>query len=79
LNCRDTIRELSNYIDGELELAIRHELERHFEHCEDCMIVLIQTRKSIQILCDCEPLPLSADLHSRLHQALRDRIARGRS
>jgi anti-sigma factor RsiW len=76
LNCNGVIRELSNYIDGELELAVRHELERHLEHCRDCMMVLDQTKKSIEILCDSEPIPLPKDLSSRLHAVLREKLSK---
>lgn len=74
MNCKGVIREISNYMDGELELAIRQELERHLEHCGDCMLILDQTRKSIEILCDSEPIPLPSDLHTRLRAALRDKL-----
>ena len=76
MNCKGVIRELSNYIDGELEPAIQQELERHLSHCEDCTMILDQTKKSIEILCDSEPIPLPADLHSRLHLALRDKLGK---
>ena len=76
MNCKGVIREISNYIDGELELTIRQELERHLEHCEDCTMILDQTRKSIEILCDSEPIPLSADLRTRLRSALRDKLGK---
>jgi anti-sigma factor RsiW len=74
LNCKGVIREISNYIDGELELAIRQKLERHLEHCEDCTLILDQTRKSIEILCDSEAIPLPSDLRMRLRTALRDKL-----
>ena len=76
MNCKGVIREISNYIDAELELTIRQELERHLEHCEDCTMILDQTRKSIEILCDSEPIPLSADLRTRLRSALRDKLGK---
>ena len=76
MNCKGVIRELSNYIDGELEPAIKAELERHLQHCEDCTMILDQTKKSIEILCDSEPIPLPPDLHARLHSALRDRMGK---
>jgi anti-sigma factor RsiW len=79
LNCKSVIRELSTYIDGELELDIRQELEVHLEHCEDCHMVVDQTRKSIQILCGSEPIPLPQDLHSRLHAALRGKLGKNPS
>jgi anti-sigma factor RsiW len=74
LNCKGVIREISNYIDGELEPATKQELERHLAHCEDCTMILDQTKKSIEILCDSEPIPIPPDLHSRLHAALRDKL-----
>ncbi len=76
MNCKGVIRELSNYIDGELEPAIQQELERHLSHCEDCTMILDQTKKSIEILCDSEPIPLPTGLHDRLHSALRDKLGK---
>ena len=76
MNCKGVIRELSNYLDGELDSAIKEELDRHLQHCEDCTMVLDQTKKSIEILCDSEPIPLPADLHARLHSALRQKMAK---
>jgi len=74
LNCKGVIREISNYIDGELDAAVKQELERHLAHCEDCAMILDQTRKSIEILCDAQPVALSADIRERLHRALRAKL-----
>lgn len=71
MNCRHVIREISNYIDGELEPSLKQDLERHLEHCEDCTMVVDQTRKTIEILCNSEPAPLPNDVRTRLHEALR--------
>jgi anti-sigma factor RsiW len=76
VNCKGVIRELSNYIDGELDPATKQELERHLSHCEDCTMILDQTKKSIEILCDSEPIPLPVGLHDRLHSALRDKLGK---
>jgi hypothetical protein len=48
--------------------------KRHLAHCEDCTMILDQTKKSIEILCDSEPIPLPPDLHSRLRTALREKF-----
>jgi len=74
LNCKGVIREISNYIDGDLDPVVREELERHLEHCEDCTMIVDQTRKSIKILCDSRPVSLSSDVRARLHTALRHKI-----
>jgi anti-sigma factor RsiW len=73
VNCKGVIRELSNYIDGDLDPALKQELERHLEHCEDCTMVVDQTRKTIRIFSGSEPVPLPEDVRSRLHKALRER------
>jgi anti-sigma factor RsiW len=73
LNCKGVIRELSNYIDGDLDPALKQELERHLEHCEDCTMVVDQTRKTIRIFSGAEPVALPEDIRSRLHRALRDK------
>jgi anti-sigma factor RsiW len=74
LNCKGVIRELSNYIDGDLDLVVKQELERHLEHCEDCTMIVDQTKKSIEILCDSKPVTLPDDVRSRLHSALRQNL-----
>ena len=79
MNCKGVIRELSNYIDGDLEPAVKQELERHLEHCEDCTMILDQTKKSIEILCDSKPVQLASDVRSRLHAALRRKIDPGQA
>jgi anti-sigma factor RsiW len=74
LNCKGVIRELSNYIDGDLDPVLKLELERHLEHCEDCTMIVDQTRKTIQIFSGSEPVQLPADVKSRLHAALHKKL-----
>jgi len=74
LNCKGVIRELSNYIDGDLDPGLKIELERHLGHCEDCTMIVDQTKKSIEILCDSEPVKLPVDVRSRLHSSLRQKL-----
>ena len=76
MNCKGVIRELSNYIDGDLDPGLKTELERHLGHCEDCTMIVDQTKKSIEILCDSQPVSLSADVRSRLHAALREKTGK---
>jgi len=70
MNCRNVIRELSNYLDGDLDLNLKQSIEHHIEKCEDCHLLVDTTRKTIQIFCKSEPLPLSEDVRGRLHAAL---------
>ena len=74
MNCKGVIREISNYIDGDLDLTMKQELERHLEHCEDCQMVVDQTRLTVEVFCDSQPVELPGDVKSRLHDALRRKL-----
>ena len=79
MNCKGLIRELSNYIDGELDPTVKAEIERHLEHCDDCRVVVDTTRKTVQVFCHSEPVPLPTDVRSRLHAALGKKMRQGTS
>jgi hypothetical protein len=70
LDCKGVIRELSGYIDGDIDRILVQELERHLRHCKNCTLIVEQTKKTIEIFCDSIPLPLSSSLRFRLHAAL---------
>jgi anti-sigma factor RsiW len=74
LNCKGVVRETSNYIDGDLEIALKQEIERHLEHCEDCLMIINQTRMTVEIFCDSKPVELPKEVHSRLHEVLRRKL-----
>jgi anti-sigma factor RsiW len=71
LNCEDVIHDLSNFIDGELDAPLKVELESHLKDCADCRLVVNQTKKTIEIFCDSEPVELPGEVRTRLHDALR--------
>jgi len=76
MNCRSVIRELSSYLDGDLDVTVLAELEIHLERCEDCRIIVDTTRKTIEIYCKAEPVPLPDDVRVRLHETLMRRLIR---
>ena len=75
MKCKSVIRELSNYLDGDLDGVLKLDLERHLQHCEDCSMVVDQTKRTVEIFCGSEPLELPTDVRSRLHHALHKKIA----
>lgn len=74
MNCAGVIREISNYLDGELAPAVEQDLERHLTGCEECKMVVDQTKLTVEVFCDSKPVALPADVKSRLHEALRRKI-----
>jgi anti-sigma factor RsiW len=76
VNCKKVIVELTSYLDGVLDTSIRIDLEQHLAQCGDCRVVVDTTRKTIQIFCNSEPVPLPEDVRKRLHTALLERFRR---
>jgi predicted anti-sigma-YlaC factor YlaD len=76
VNCRNIIKELSNYLDEGLDSNLKASIEKHLEHCEDCRIVVDTTKQTIQIFCNSEPAPLPDDTRARLRDALKIRLRR---
>ncbi len=76
MNCKKVILELSTYLDGALDATVRIDLEQHLMRCTDCRLVVDTTRKTIQIFCNSEPVPLPEDVRNRLHAALLERFRR---
>ncbi|HKW57322.1 MAG TPA: zf-HC2 domain-containing protein [Candidatus Acidoferrum sp.] len=74
MNCDDVIQELSNFLDGELTPALVKELESHLDECHECKLVVNQTKKTIELFCDSEPVELPRDVRNRLHDALQKRF-----
>jgi hypothetical protein len=74
LNCDRVILEISNYIDGDVDVTLKREIELHLEHCRDCTMVVIQTKLTVEIFCDSQVVELPQDVRSRLHEALQQKI-----
>ena len=75
MNCREVILELSSYLDGDMGADAIVELELHVGNCVDCRVVVDTVRKTVDIYCKAEPLPLPDDVRDRLHAALFKRLA----
>jgi len=76
VNCKKVVQELTSYLDGVLDSEMRADLELHLSRCTDCRVVVDTTRKTIQIFCNSEPVPLPEDVRKRLHTALMERFRR---
>ena len=76
MNCKKVIIELTSYLDGVLDSTMRLDLEQHLSGCTDCRLVVDTCRKTIQIFCNSDPVPLPEDVRQRLHAALLERFRR---
>ena len=76
MNCKKVILELTSYLDGALDASMRLDLEQHLSRCKNCRFVVDTTRKTIQVFCNSEPVPLPDGVRERLHAALLERFRR---
>jgi predicted anti-sigma-YlaC factor YlaD len=74
VNCKSVFHELCDFLDGELDTGTVEEIKLHLDRCEDCRLLVDTTKKTIEIFCNAEPLPLPQDLRDRLHTALEQRL-----
>jgi hypothetical protein len=52
INCADFMAEIGNYLDGEVAVEIRVQLEHHLAHCQTCRVLVDSTRKTLKIVTD---------------------------
>jgi hypothetical protein len=52
VNCEHVLREISNYIDGEVDPALRSAMDAHFKTCPRCASVLVGTRNVVHLYSD---------------------------
>ena len=76
MKCKGLFAELADYLDEMLDPALRAEIEEHLAKCKNCRIVVNTTKKTVEIFCNSEPVPLPEDTRQRLHSALEKRLRR---
>ena len=78
MKCSAVVREISNYIDGDLDNGMRREIESHLSDCRECQVIVDQTKFTIDVFCDSELVDLPEHVRQRLHQALRRKMQEAR-
>ncbi len=76
LNCEQVWREISNYVDGDVEAALRSAMDEHFRSCKRCASVLAGTRNVVRLYGDERMLEVPAGFGQRLEKQLEKRLAR---
>ena len=75
ISCLHVWREISNYIDGELDAELRRRMEEHFKGCEHCSAILDGTRNVARLVGDGRAFELPSGFSERLKQRLQREIA----
>ncbi len=78
VNCEEVWREVSNYLDGEVDPTLRVAIEEHVRGCKRCRAVLDGTRNVIQLYGDERMLEVPLGFSQRLHQRLDENMPSNR-
>jgi hypothetical protein len=74
IKCDDVWREISNYLDGDLDPAPKQVLEDHLAQCAHCQSVRDGMRNVVELYGDKAMFHLPAGFHPRLRDRLADQI-----
>jgi predicted anti-sigma-YlaC factor YlaD len=70
MTCAKFLEELNDYLDDEVDGAMRAELERHLQKCPGCRVIWDTTLKTVRVFKGLEPYPIPPQLESRLLEAI---------
>jgi hypothetical protein len=70
INCEHVWREISNYLENEVDPATRAAMEAHFKECKHCTAVLDGTRNVVHLYGDERLFELPAGFSQRLQRRL---------
>jgi hypothetical protein len=78
VSCEEVWREVSNYLDGEVEPALRAAMDEHIRDCARCAAVLAGTRNVIQLYGDERMSEVPLGFGRRLERRLGENISGSR-
>ena len=79
VSCREVLREISNYLENDLDAGLRAMLERHFAECRHCTAVLDGTQNVILLSGDHRTFALPSGFSLRLRRTLLRQASGGRA
>jgi anti-sigma factor RsiW len=69
--CKEMLRSLSDYIDGELEAELCAEIELHMAGCGNCRVVVDTLNKTVSLYREHGHEPVPPEAKDRLYAVLR--------
>ncbi len=78
ISCEEVWREISKYLDGEINEEMRGRMEEPFKGCKHGTAVLDGTRNVVQLVGDARAFELPAGFSNRLYLKLNRRLGKDR-
>jgi hypothetical protein len=79
IDCKHVWQYISPYIEGDVEVALRADIDRHLETCEICSAVLDSTRNVVILVADDRVFEVPIGFSQRLHERIDRELERASS
>jgi anti-sigma factor RsiW len=71
ISCLEVWREISNYVDSDVEPELRARMEAHFKVCAHCKAILDGTRNVVKLVADGVEYPVPEGFSKRLYNKIK--------
>lgn len=75
IDCLEVWRQISNYLDNEVEADLRAAMSAHFKDCAHCTAILDGTRNVVKLVGDGKAFDLPAAASRRMYAKLDQHLA----
>jgi len=72
ISCLEVWREISNYIDGDVDAELRARMEAHFKACAHCTAVLDGTKNVVKLVGDGVEYQVPDGFSQRLYNKIKN-------
>ena len=79
IDCEEVWRQVSNYLDDELDNQLRAVMAAHFKNCAHCSAILDGTKNVLKLVGDGKAFELPADSSRRFYTKLDRHLAATKS
>src|SRR5438093_10254887 len=79
IDCEEVWRQISNYVDDEVDPGLRSIMASHFKDCAHCSAILDGTRNVVKLVGDGRAFEIPASASQRFYKKLNDHLAARRS
>ena len=78
VSCHEIWREISNYLDHDVDPSLRERMERHFANCRHCAALVDSTHNVLVLIGDDRAFVLPAGFSQRLYTKVAAHLAAGK-
>jgi len=72
ISCLEVWREISNYVDNDVEPGLRARMEAHFKVCAHCKAIVDGTRNVVKLVGDGVEYQVPEGFSKRLYSKIKD-------